>query len=148
VSGGLRNFLCNADHQTLDEASTKQYADVTSYLEKLWEQGVTMFARIVKCQSKAGRSEQVGNKLENDVLPILQKQLGFVDFLTLSDKNDPEKLVCISFWTLPEGTEQYDRQHYYSINDTLRPLLESPATLEVFEVNASTARRIALGRAA
>jgi hypothetical protein len=27
-----------------------------------------MFARIVECQSKAGRSEQVGSKLGNDVL--------------------------------------------------------------------------------
>jgi quinol monooxygenase YgiN len=107
-----------------------------------------MFARLVECQSKAGRSGQVGNKLENDVLPILQKQLGFVDFLMLSDKKDPERLVCISFWTSREDEEQYDRPHYYSINDTLRPLLEFPATLQVFEVNASTARRIALGRAA
>jgi len=107
-----------------------------------------MFASVVVCQSKAGRSELVGNKLNNNVLPILQQQVGFVDFLTLADNTDPDRLVCISFWTLPEGTEQYDRQHYYSINDTLRPLLESPATLEVFEVNASTARRIALGRAA
>jgi hypothetical protein len=41
-----------------------------------------MFARVVECHSKVGRSEQVGNKLENDVLPILQKQPGFVDFLT------------------------------------------------------------------
>jgi hypothetical protein len=30
-----------------------------------------MFARVVECQSKAGRSDQVGNKLEKQVLPIL-----------------------------------------------------------------------------
>jgi hypothetical protein len=49
-----------------------------------------MFARIVECKAKAGRSEQVGNKLENDVRSILQKQPGFVDFLTLSDKIHPK----------------------------------------------------------
>jgi hypothetical protein len=59
-----------------------------------------MFARVVECPSKVGRSKQVGNRLKNDVLPVLQKQLGFVDFLTLSDKTNPERLVCISFWTL------------------------------------------------
>jgi len=35
-----------------------------------------MLARVVECQSKAGRSKEVGTKLENDVLQILQKQPG------------------------------------------------------------------------
>jgi hypothetical protein len=59
-----------------------------------------MFARVVECQSKVGRSEQVGSKLNNDVLPILQKQPGFVDFLTLSDKTNPARMVCISLLDL------------------------------------------------
>ena len=107
-----------------------------------------MFARVVECQSKAGRSEQVGNKLENAVLPILQKQPGFVDFLTLSDKTNPERLMCISFWTSRQDAEEYHRQHYDTITDMLKPVLESPPTLETFTVNASTAHRIAVDRAA
>jgi heme-degrading monooxygenase HmoA len=106
-----------------------------------------MFARVVVCQSKAGRSQQVGNKIGNEALPILQKQPGFVDFLTLSDKTDPERLVCISFWTLREDFERYNREHYYTIADTLQPLLESHVTQETFEVNASTAHGIAVGKA-
>jgi heme-degrading monooxygenase HmoA len=104
-----------------------------------------MFARVVECQSKAGRSDQVGNKLENEVLPILQKEPGFVDFLTLSDK---ERLVCISFWTSQQDAEESHRQHYDTITDILKRVLESPPTLETFAVNASTAHRIAVGRAA
>ena len=107
-----------------------------------------MFARVVECHSKVGRNEQVGNKLENDVLPILQKQPGFVDFLTLSDRINPERLMCISFWTLREDAEEYHRQHYYLITDMLKPVLDCPPTLEIFAVNASTAHRIAVGRAA
>jgi heme-degrading monooxygenase HmoA len=107
-----------------------------------------MFARALKCQSKAGRCEQVANKLKDKVLPILQQQEGFVDFLILADKTDPERLVCISFWTTQDDAEEYDRQHYYAISNILTPLLEFPATLETFEVNASTAHRIAVGRAA
>jgi hypothetical protein len=107
-----------------------------------------MFARVVECHSKVGRSEQVGNKLENDVLPILQKQPGFVDFLTLSDRINPERLMCISFWTLREDAEEYHRQHYYLITDMLKPVLDCPPTLKIFAVNASTAHRIAVGRAA
>jgi len=107
-----------------------------------------MFARVVECQSKVGRIEQVGNKLENDVLPILQKQPGFVDFLTLSDKINPERLVCISLWTSRGDAEEYQRQHYDTITDMLKPVLESPPTLKTFTVSASTAHHIAVGRAA
>jgi heme-degrading monooxygenase HmoA len=107
-----------------------------------------MFARIVECQSKAGRSEQVGNKLVDDVLPILQKQPGFVDFLTLSDKINRKRLLCISFWTSREDAEEYHHHHYDTITDILRTVLESPPTLETFAVSASTAHRIAVDRAA
>ena len=107
-----------------------------------------MFARVVECQSKVGRSEQVGSKLKNDVLPILQKQPGFVDFLTLSDKTNPERVVCLSFWTSREDAEEYHRQHYDTITELLKPILESPPRLETFAVNASTAHRIAVDRAA
>jgi quinol monooxygenase YgiN len=72
----------------------------------------------------------------------LQKQPGFVDFLTLSDKSEPERLVCVSFWTLRADAETYNRQHYYTIADMLKPLLESPVTRETFEANASTAHGI------
>jgi quinol monooxygenase YgiN len=107
-----------------------------------------MFARVVECRSKPGRREQVGNKLSNSVLPLLQQQVGFVDFLMLADKTDHERLVCITFWTSQEDADEYDTRHYYAIADLLKPLLDSPATLETFEVNASTAHRIAVGRAA
>jgi hypothetical protein len=100
-----------------------------------------MFAHVVECESKTGRSELVGNKLKSDVLPILQKQPRFVDFITLSNKTNPNRLVCVSFWTSREDSEEYHRQHYDSS-------LGVPATLETFAVNASTAHRTAVGRAA
>jgi len=107
-----------------------------------------MFARVVECQSKVGRSQQVGSKLQNEVLPILQKQPVFVDFLTLADKTRPERLVCISLWTPREAAWEHHRQHYDTITELLITVLESPPTLEIFAVNASTVHRIAAGGAA
>ena len=107
-----------------------------------------MFARVVECQSKAGRIEQIGNKLKDDVLPVLEGQPGFVDFLILSDKTNPERLMCISFWTSRQDAEEYHSQHYDTITDMLKPVLESPPTLKTFTVIASTAHRIAVDRAA
>jgi hypothetical protein len=50
-----------------------------------------MFPRVVECRSIVGQSKQAGSKPEHEVLPVLQKQPGFVDFLTLSDKTNPER---------------------------------------------------------
>ena len=107
-----------------------------------------MFARVVECQSKVGRSQQVSSKLQDEVLPILQKQTGFSDFLTLADKTNTERLLCISLWTSREAAWEHHRQHYDTITQLLMHVLESPPTLEIFAVNASTAHRIVIGRAA
>jgi quinol monooxygenase YgiN len=163
ASGDLPVPLLETDCRTLEEEFDDATAKVAPYLEALYDaylealydaylealcEGVSMFARIVECQSKAGQSEQASNKLKNDVLPILQKQPGFVDFLTLTDRIDTERLVCISFWTSQEDADKSHRQHYDTINAALRSVLESPPTLETFAVDVSTAHRIAADRAA
>jgi quinol monooxygenase YgiN len=107
-----------------------------------------MLARIVECQAKSGRGEELSTKVRNDVLPILQTQPGFVDFLALSDKASPQRVVCISLWSSREDADKYHQQHYDTITDMLKPLLQSAPTLETFTVSASTAHRIAAVRAA
>jgi quinol monooxygenase YgiN len=148
VSGGLRDSHGDADCQTLEDVFEDAAPTTRPYLGKPLEKEKAMFARVVECQAKGGRGVQISTKVTSDVLPILQKQPGFVDFLALSDKTNAERLVCISFWTSREDAEEYHRQHYDTITNILKPVLESAPTLKTFTVSASTAHRIAVGRAA
>jgi heme-degrading monooxygenase HmoA len=107
-----------------------------------------MFAHVLDCQARVGRSEQVITKLDNDVLATLQKQPGFVDLLVLSDTMDTERLVFVSFWTSREAAGEFHQQHYETMTHMLKPVLELPPTLQGFAVERSTAYRIAVGRAA
>jgi hypothetical protein len=50
-----------------------------------------MFPRVVECLSIVGRSKQAGSKPENEVLPILQKQPGLVDFSYAFRQDSPRK---------------------------------------------------------
>ena len=103
-----------------------------------------MFARVLECQAKDSKGAQLSTKVTNDVLPCLQKHPGFVDFFALSDKTNAEGLVCVTFWTSQEGdAEEYHRQHYEMVTNMLQSVLESPPTLKIFTVRASTAHRIA-----
>jgi quinol monooxygenase YgiN len=85
-----------------------------------------VLALVEECQAKDGRGVQISAKVTNDVLPILQEQPGFVDFLALSDETNAERLVCFSLWASPEDVEEYHREHYETITGMLKPVLDSP----------------------
>lgn len=107
-----------------------------------------MFTRIVECQAKKGKTEVVAMKVRNEVLPTLQKQPGFIDLVALRDNKDDERIICLSFWNSQESAEDYQREHYDTIVQMLRPELTTNPTLETLQVEISTFHRIAASRAA
>ena len=107
-----------------------------------------MFTRIVECHVKPEKRDEFNNKLRNEVLPILQKQPGFVDLIGLVSDTNPEKTVSASFWRSKEDAERYHREHFQRILDLLRPHLKRDPTVETFNVDTSTSHRIAAGKAA
>ncbi len=107
-----------------------------------------MFTRIVECHVKPGHKQEATTRMTNEVLPILQKQPGFVDMIGLVDENDPERLVALSFWKSKEDAERYHREHFTHVSDLLKPLLTSTPKVETYNVETSTSHRIAAGKAA
>lgn len=107
-----------------------------------------MFTRIVECYVKKEKRQDFTSKMQNVVLPILQTQPGFVDLLGLSSEDEPERTVSISLWTSRADAERYHREHFDGILDSLRPLLRDEPSVEFYNVEASTAHRIAAGKAA
>ena len=51
-----------------------------------------MFTRFVECHVKPDKKDDFTNKLRSDVLPILQKQPGFVDLVGLVCRTIPSEL--------------------------------------------------------
>lgn len=107
-----------------------------------------MFTRIVECHVKPGKKDEFSNKLRNEVLPILQKQPGFVDVIGLASEKDSERMVSISFWKTKEDAERYHREHFNQVKDLILPLIKREPSVETFNVETSTTHRIAAGKAA
>jgi heme-degrading monooxygenase HmoA len=107
-----------------------------------------MYTRIVECNVKPEKKEEFSNKLRNEVLPILQKQPGFVDLIELASEHDRERLVAISFWNTKDDAERYQRENYGRIVELIRPLVKRDPTVDTFTVATSTSHRIAASRAA
>ena len=48
-----------------------------------------MFTRIVEATTKSGRAKELSNVINDKVLPILKKQVGFVDETVMASDTDP-----------------------------------------------------------
>ncbi len=107
-----------------------------------------MFTRIVECTVKPDKKDEIQQRLRNEVLPLLQKQPGFVDEITLASEHEPERMVAISFWKTREDAERYHRETFPKVQDILKASLKSSPKVETYNVEDSTAHRIAAGRAA
>ena len=102
-----------------------------------------MFTRIVECYVKKEKRQDFSDTMQNRVLPILQSQPGFVDLLALSSEDEPERTVSISLWKSRADADRYQRDHYQEIVDSIRPLLRDEPSVEFYNVETSTAHRIA-----
>lgn len=107
-----------------------------------------MFTRIVECSVKPDKKDEMQQRLRNEILPLLQKQPGFVDEITLASEHDPERMVAISFWKTREDAERYHRETFPRIQEILKTALKGSPRVETYNVEDSTAHRIAAGRAA
>jgi len=107
-----------------------------------------MFTRFVECHVKQGKKDDFTNKLRNDVMPILQKQPGFVDLIGLVSENDSDRIVSVSFWNSKQDAERYSREHFAHITEMLKPSLKRDPVVDTFNVDTWTTHRIVAGKAA
>jgi heme-degrading monooxygenase HmoA len=91
---------------------------------------------------KADSVSEFTRTLENEVIPVLRKQKGFRDEITLvaAERNE---VVAISFWDRKEDAESYNREKYPEILKTLSKVVEGTPRVESFEVANSTSHQIA-----
>jgi hypothetical protein len=101
-----------------------------------------MYTRNVSMKLKANSVKEFTQTLENEVIPVLRKQKGFKDEITLvaPERNDA---VAISFWDRKEDAEAYNREKYSEVLKTLSKVLEGTPKVESFEVANSTSHQIA-----
>jgi heme-degrading monooxygenase HmoA len=107
-----------------------------------------MFTRIVECTVKPEKKEEMTHRLRNEILPLLQKQPGFVDEVSLVSESNEQRLVAISFWRTKEDAERYHRETFPRVLDIIKPALQSQPKVETYNVEDSSIHRIAAGKAA
>lgn len=95
------------------------------------------YARNVRFQIKGGKETEVNKVFESEVLPLLRKQEGFVEEVTLVG---PKGANFISLWDNRENAETYKTAIYPQVLAKLTPLIEGTPTVDTYDVASSYAR--------
>jgi len=101
-----------------------------------------MFTRHVTLKLKANSASEFARVMENEIIPLLRKQKGFSDEVTLIAQ-DRQQAVAISFWETKENAEAYNRTGYPDILKILAKVVEGTPKVETFEISNSTFHKIA-----
>jgi len=95
------------------------------------------FARNVQFKIKGGKETEFKNLFEKEVVPILRKQNGFLEEVTLIN---PKAANCISLWDDAKNAETYKTATYPQVLAKLTPFIEGTPNVETYETASSYAR--------
>ena len=96
-----------------------------------------MFARNVVVRLKPNMLTQFTEALEKEVLPLLQKQPGFRDEITLSNESGTF-VNAISIWDSKEQADAYDKSEYPQVLKTLQKITDGAPKVHPSNVVHST----------
>ncbi len=102
-----------------------------------------MVARVLEFNVSPDRINDLNAKLDNEVLPTLRNQTGFVDAVCLHSKDEPGRVVGISIWRTESDLEGYERDAAPRVAQSLGPLLTGAPRQSHYSVDLSTFHNIA-----
>ncbi|MGH9531628.1 MAG: antibiotic biosynthesis monooxygenase family protein [Terriglobales bacterium] len=105
-----------------------------------------MQTRIVQCNIKPEHVQEVRSALNQDVIPLLRKQPGFVDVVE-SLNAETGQFVCMSIWANKDDSERWGEK-FNQIAAGLAEKVAGTISVSTGELETSTAHQVAAGKAA
>ncbi len=102
-----------------------------------------MFARIVSVHLKSNMLSDYTRTFENEVLPLLRKQKGFKDEITLSNPGSLDA-IAISLWENKANADAYNTNTYPDVLKTFARMTDGTPKVQTFEAVTSTFHNVAV----
>jgi heme-degrading monooxygenase HmoA len=96
-----------------------------------------MFARRVSVRLKTSGGAEFKHKIENEIIPLLRRQPGFLEELTFLYPSGKEA-HAFSLWETAEDAEAYNRKTYPEVTRILASVVEGTPRVQTYEVLNST----------
>jgi hypothetical protein len=102
-----------------------------------------MFARNVFFRLKSNMLSDYNRTLENEILPLLRKQKGVKDEITLSNPGSVD-VIAISLWENKADADAYNTNAYPGVLKTLARMIDGTPKVQTLEAVASTFHHVAV----
>ena len=102
-----------------------------------------MFARTVSIHLKSNMLSDYTRTFEKDILPLLRKQKGFTDEITLSNPGSLD-VIAISLWENRADAEAYNANTYPEVLKTFARMIDGTPKVQTFEAVTSTFHKVAV----
>jgi hypothetical protein len=96
-----------------------------------------MFGRNVSFHLKSNMLSDYTRTLENEILPLLRKQKGFKDEITLTNPGSQDA-IAISLWDNRANAEAYNTNTYPEVLRTCARYIDGTPKVQTFEAVTST----------
>jgi hypothetical protein len=96
-----------------------------------------MFARNVSFHLKSNMLSDYNRTLENEILPLLRKQKGFKDEITLSNPGSPDA-ISVSLWENKACADTYNTNTYPEVLKAFAKFIDGTPKVQTFEAVTST----------
>lgn len=100
-----------------------------------------MFVRNVSLYLKPHSMPEFLKLMETEIIPLLRKQRGFQDAITLAVTGGRE-IVAISFWEQEENAKAYTMTGYRDVLRILGPILDGTPHVRTLDVVNSTIHKV------
>ena len=102
-----------------------------------------MYARNVSFRLKSNMQSDYTRTFENQILPLLRKQKGFKENISLSNPGSTDA-VSISLWEHKSNADDYNTNTYPEVLKTLAKLIDGTPRVQTFETVISTFHNVAV----
>jgi len=99
-----------------------------------------MFARNVSIHLKSNMLSDYTRAFDKDVLPLLRKQNGFKDEITLAGPGGVD-VTTISVWENKNDADTYNTNTYPTVLKTMERFIEGTPQVHTFDVVSSTVQK-------
>jgi quinol monooxygenase YgiN len=106
-----------------------------------------MISRIVTCTIDPEKISEFKSALNDNFLPRIQSQSGFIDNLESLDPVTGE-FCCTTLWESAADVQNYDQGLFQELAASLSPLLKEQPSVRTLPVENSSLHNIKAGRAA
>jgi hypothetical protein len=103
-----------------------------------------MFARIFDYEVKLEKKEEFVRVVKDEILPILNKQAGFLDILPFfPEQMNERKVITISLWATKADAERYVKEFYPKVSEIIKPYLAAPIVVRPYTVETTLCQHFA-----